>query len=247
MTRLLMPKATAVWLIDNTTLSFEQIADFCGLHTLEVQSIADGEVAQHMVGVDPVRNGQLTRDEIARCESDPAARLRITRTEVPIITRAKGPRYTPVARRQDRPDGIAWLLKHYPQLTDGQVSRLVGTTKPTIKGIRDRTHWNITNIKPQDPVALGLCTREELQSAIDKANRAVARAETQAERAARKAVAALPPEAAPDADEPPAEDVAAGDLPEEQLHSETEDDIDRERLGEPEREPEPSEGGSSNG
>ncbi len=250
MSRLLMPKATAVWLIDNTTLSFEQIADFCGLHTLEVQSIADGEVAQHMVGVDPVRNGQLTREEIARCEADPAARLRITRTEVPIVTRAKGPRYTPVARRQDRPDGIAWLLKNFPQLTDGQISRLVGTTKPTIKGIRDRTHWNITNIKPQDPVALGLCTREELQGAIDKANRAVERAETQAERAARKAVAALPADATPEEDaveaesEAPAEDVAAGNSPEEQLHSETEDDIERERLPEPEPEPEPSEGGN---
>ncbi len=245
MSRLLMPKATAVWLIDNTTLSFEQIADFCGLHTLEVQSIADGEVAQHMVGVDPVRNGQLTREEIARCEADPAGRLKITRTEVPIVTRAKGPRYTPVARRQDRPDGIAWLLKNFPQLTDGQISRLVGTTKPTIKGIRDRTHWNITNIKPQDPVALGLCTRDELQAAIDKANRANERADRQADRAARAAVraAAGEAEAGADSDGPPPEDVVAGDAPEEQLTTETENDIERERLPEPE----PSEGGGSGG
>jgi uncharacterized protein len=235
MTRLLMPKATAVWLIDNTTLSFDQIADFCGLHTLEVQSIADGEVAQHMVGVDPVRNGQLTRDEIARCEADPAARLRITRTEVPIVTRAKGPRYTPVARRQDRPDGIAWLLKNFPQLSDGQISRLVGTTKPTIKGIRERTHWNITNIKPQDPVALGLCTREELQGAIDKANRAIERAEKQAARAAAREARAAEAEAAPP------EDVAVGESPEEQLTTETEADIERERVAEPE----PGESGGS--
>jgi len=177
-----MPKATAVWMIDNTTLSFEQVADFCALHPLEVQSIADGEVALHMVGFDPVANGQLTHEEIKRCEADPKARLRPLRPEVQVVTRAKGPRYTPVARRQDRPDAIAWLLKHFPQLTDGQVARLVGTTKPTIKAIRDRTHWNVTNIKPQDPVALGLCTREELQSAIDKANRAVQRTEKQAAR-----------------------------------------------------------------
>jgi hypothetical protein len=181
-----MPKATAVWLIDHTTLSFDQIAEFCGLHPLEVQSIADGEVAQHMVGFDPVANGQITREDIKRAEADPNFRMKAQEPEVELVTRAKGPRYTPVARRQDRPDAIAWLLRHYPQLTDGQVSRLVGTTKPTIKAIRDRTHWNVTNIKPQDPVALGLCTREELQGAIDKANRAVARAEKAAQRETRR-------------------------------------------------------------
>jgi len=220
MNRPLMPKATAVWLIDHTTLSFDQIADFCGLHTLEVQSIADGEVALHMVGFDPVANGQLTRDEIKRAEADPAVRLRPEKPEVELVTRAKGPRYTPVARRQDRPDAIAWLLRHFPQLTDGQVARLVGTTKPTIKAIRDRSHWNITNIKPQDPVALGLCTREELQSAIDKANRAVARAEKAAERETRRkereaAIAAGRSDAAVE----PAEDDApatAGEAPGEE-------------------------------
>jgi len=228
MLRPLMPKASAVWLIDNTTLSFDQIADFCGLHPLEIQSIADGEVALHMVGFDPVANGQLTIEEIRRCEADPDSRLRMESTEVPLVTRAKGPRYTPVARRQDRPDGIAWLLRNFPNLTDGQVARLVGTTKPTIKAIRERTHWNITNIKPQDPVALGLCTREELQSAIDKANRAAARVANQAERAAarreREAAAErapAPEEAAPEAE--PATDVAvetyetpASDVPPEE-------------------------------
>jgi hypothetical protein len=186
MNRPLMPKATAVWLIDHTTLSFDQIAEFCGLHPLEVQSIADGEVAQHMVGFDPVANGQLTRDEIRRAEADPNVRMRAEEPEVAPVARTKGPRYTPVARRQDRPDAIAWLLRHFPQLTDGQIARLVGTTKPTIKGIRDRSHWNMANIKPQDPVALGLCSREELQGAIDKANRAVTRAQKASEREQRR-------------------------------------------------------------
>jgi hypothetical protein len=214
-----MPKATAVWLIDHTTLSFDQIAEFCGLHPLEVQSIADGEVAQHMVGFDPVANGQLTRDEIKKAEADPNFRLKAEEPEVELVTRAKGPRYTPVARRQDRPDAIAWLLRHYPQLTDGQVSRLVGTTKPTIKAIRDRTHWNVTNIKPQDPVALGLCSREELQAAIDKANRAVSRAEKMAQREARKkereaAAAATPPaEATAQPESPPVAETVAEPAP----------------------------------
>ena len=169
MLRPLMPKASAVWLIDNTTLSFDQIADFCGLHPLEIQSIADGEVALHMVGFDPVANGQLTIEEIRRCEADPDSRLRMESTEVPLVTRAKGPRYTPVARRQDKPDAIAWLVRTYPRLSDGQISRLIGTTKPTITAIRERTHWNMANIKPRDPVGLGLCTRYELEEALDKA------------------------------------------------------------------------------
>ena len=178
MGQVLMPKATAVWLIENTALTFGQVAEFCGLHPLEVQSIADGEVAIGMAGFDPLSSGQLTQDEIDRCSADAAQALQLAEVNVPRpTTRTKGPRYTPVARRQDRPDGIAWLLRNFPELSDGQVARLVGTTKPTINGIRDRTHWNIANIKPRDPVALGLCGREELSAAIDKARRAVERAE----------------------------------------------------------------------
>jgi len=178
MTQPLMPKATAVWLIENTTLTFDQIADFCGLHPLEVQSIADGEVAIGMVGYDPIANGQLTREELERCIADPAARLKMAAVNIPRpATRTKGPRYTPVARRQDRPDAIAWMLRNFPELGDGQIARLIGTTKPTISAVRDRTHWNSANIKPRDPVALGLCGREELSKAIEKARRAKDRAE----------------------------------------------------------------------
>lgn len=178
MGQVLMPKATAVWLIENTALTFDQVANFCGLHPLEVQSIADGEVAIGMAGFDPISSGQLTQDEIDRCSADPAGVLQLAEVNVPRPTpRTKGPRYTPVARRQDRPDGIAWLLRNFPELSDGQIARLVGTTKPTINGIRDRSHWNIANIKPRDPVALGLCGREDLSAAIDKARRAVERAE----------------------------------------------------------------------
>ncbi|MCP5433213.1 MAG: DUF1013 domain-containing protein [Alphaproteobacteria bacterium] len=171
MSRPLMPKATAVWLVDNTTLSFDQIADFCGLHPLEVKGIADGDVAQGIKGMDPVANGQLMRQEIERCEADPAARLAIIKNA--LVTpdkKRKGPRYTPVSRRQDRPDAIAWLLRNHPELSDAQVGRLVGTTKPTIQSIRDRTHWNSSNIKPVDPVTLGLCTQIELDEAVRKAN-----------------------------------------------------------------------------
>lgn len=173
----LMPKATAVWLIENTALTFDQIADFCGLHELEVQGIADDEVAIGMVGYDPVANGQLLLEEIDRCLADPSARLRLNvNMNVPRPTpRTKGPRYTPVARRQDKPDGITWLVRNFPQLSDGQISKLIGTTKPTIKAVRERTHWNISNIKPQDPVGLGLCSRMELETALEKANRSAAR------------------------------------------------------------------------
>ncbi len=170
MARPLMPKATAVWLIENSALTFEQIAEFCDLHELEVQSIADEEVAVGIVGFDPIANGQLTGEEIARCAADPTARLRMAVQNIPApVPRTKGPRYTPVARRQDKPDAIAWLVRNYPRLTDGQISRLIGTTKPTIVAIRDRTHWNMANIKPREPVTLGLCTRYDLQNALDKA------------------------------------------------------------------------------
>jgi hypothetical protein len=181
MGQVLMPKATAVWLIENTALTFNQVADFCSLHPLEVQSIADGEVAIGMAGFDPISNGQLTKEEIERCSADSTAKLELAEVNVPRPSpRTSGPRYTPVARRQDRPDGIAWLLKNFPELSDGQVARLVGTTKPTINGIRDRSHWNIANIKPRDPVALSLCSRTDLSAAIEKAKRTVERAEKRA-------------------------------------------------------------------
>ena len=170
MARPLMPKATAVWLIENTALTFEQIAEFSGLHMLEVQSIADDEVAIGMVGFDPIANGQLTQDEIDRCTADPNGHLNMAQHNVPRPSpRTKGPRYTPVARRQDKPDAIAWLVRHFPNLTDAQVSKLIGTTKPTILAVRERSHWNMTNIKPRDPVALGLCNRQELDTALEKA------------------------------------------------------------------------------
>ena len=166
----LMPKATAVWLIENTGLTFRQIGAFCGLHELEVQSIADDEVAIGMVGYDPIVNGQLTKEEIERCEADPAERLVMAKTDVPRpATRTKGPKYTPVARRGDKPDAIAWLVKHFPNLTDAQISRLIGTTKPTIGAIRDRSHWNMNNITARDPVGLGLCNRQDLDKEVLKA------------------------------------------------------------------------------
>lgn len=166
----LMPKATAVWLVENTTLTFDQIAAFCGLHPLEVQAIADGEVAIGMVGLDPIANGQLTKEEIERCEKDPDNRLQLLQADLPQpVARSKGPRYTPVTKRGDKPDAIAWLLKTHPELSDAQVCRLIGTTKPTIQSVRDKTHWNTQNIKPNDPIQLGLCTRRELEEALAQA------------------------------------------------------------------------------
>jgi uncharacterized protein len=169
----LMPKATAVWLVENTGLSFRQIADFCHLHELEVKGIADGDVAQGIKGLDPVTSGQLNRDEIARGEADPAYRLKLHQSKVSIPTpkSRRGPRYTPVSRRQDRPDAIAWLLRNHPELPDAAIMKLVGTTKPTIQSIRDRTHWNAVNIKPVDPVTLGLCSQLELDLAVRRAAR----------------------------------------------------------------------------
>jgi len=166
----LMPKATAVWLVENTSLTFEQIADFCELHPLEIQAIADGEVAIQMQGLDPVANGQTTMAEIERCQADPETRLKLSpRALPPQFVKHKGPRYTPIAKRQDKPDAIAFLLKSNPELSDGQISKLIGTTKPTIAAVRDRTHWNTANIKPRHPVGLGLCTIEELEEAITHA------------------------------------------------------------------------------
>jgi hypothetical protein len=168
----LMPKATAVWLVENTALTFDQIADFCGLHPLEVQAIADGEVANQMQGLDPVANGQTTADELARCAADPDARLTLLENAIPPqLHRHKGPRYTPIAKRQDKPDAIFYLLRNHPELSDAQICRLVGTTKPTINAVRDRTHWNAPNIKARHPVGLELCTLDELDQAIIKATK----------------------------------------------------------------------------
>lgn len=170
MTLPLMPKATAVWLIDKTALTFTQIADFCGMHPLEVQAIADGEVAQGIVGYDPVANSQITAAEIKRCEADADARLKLLPTALPQPKRLKGARYTPVAKRNDRPDGIAYLLRNYPQLVDAQIAKLMGTTKETIQKVRDRSHWNSANIKPRDPVILGLCSQSDLHNMVVAAN-----------------------------------------------------------------------------
>ena len=168
----LMPKATAIWLVDNTTLSFEQIAEFCGLHSLEVRAIADGEVMGGMAGMDPVANGQLTKEEIALGEADENHRLRLAESDIPQpVSRPKGPRYTPVSKRQEKPDAIAWLLRHHPELSDAQIGRLIGTTKPTINSVRDRSHWNIANLQPRSPVELGLCTHMELTEAVERARK----------------------------------------------------------------------------
>lgn len=170
MAKPLMTKATAVWLVDNTTLSFKQIADFCELHELEVQGIADGDVATGVKGFDPIANNQLDQIEIDRGEKSPSYKLKLKYN--PAATgeeKRRGPRYTPLSKRQDRPASILWLVKFHPELSDGQISKLVGTTKPTIQAIRERTHWNIQNIQPIDPVALGLCKQTELDAAVQKA------------------------------------------------------------------------------
>ncbi|MEM8590998.1 MAG: DUF1013 domain-containing protein [Pseudomonadota bacterium] len=168
----IMAKATAVWLVDNTVMSFKQIADFVGLHELEVQGIADGDVAAGVKGFDPIANNQLTQEEIDKAEKDPAHRLKLKYyAAAQGEEKRRGPRYTPLSKRQDRPASILWLVKFHPELTDGQIGKLVGTTKPTIQAIRDRTHWNISNIQPIDPVALGLCKQSELDAAVQKANK----------------------------------------------------------------------------
>src|SRR5271156_5389881 len=170
-TQPLMPKGTAVWLVENTALSFDQIANFCKLHPLEVKAIADDEGAQSILGRDPVASGQLSREEIAKGERDPNYRLKLAETKVhlPEAKRKKGPRYTPVSRRQDRPNAILWLVRNHPELKDSQIMRLVGTTKSTIDAIRDRTHWNAANLTPMDPVTLGLCSQIDLDFEVHRA------------------------------------------------------------------------------
>lgn len=176
--RPLMPKATAVWLVENTALTFEQIAEFCGLHVLEVKGIADGDVAQGIKGMDPVTSGQLTRDEIERSEKEPSHKLRLAESKVvvPEPSKRRGPRYTPVSRRHDRPNAVLWLLRNHPELKDSQIMRLVGTTKPTIAQIRDRSHWNSASLVPQDPVTLGLCTQIDLDAEVRKSVKRMPRA-----------------------------------------------------------------------
>ena len=167
----LMPKATAVWLVENTSLSFEQIADLCHLHPLEVKAIADGDAAQGIKGLDPILTGQLTREEIKAAEADPNHRLHIAEPKVrlPEAKPKKGPRYTPVSRRQDRPNAILWLVRNHGELKDSQIMRLVGTTKSTIQAIRERTHWNSANLTPLDPVTLGLCSQIDLDLEVQRA------------------------------------------------------------------------------
>lgn len=178
----LMPKATAVWLVDNTSLTFEQIAEFCGLHVLEVKGIADGDVAHGIKGMDPISSGQLSREEIAKAEREPAHRLKLSepKVEVPEVKTKRGPRYTPVSRRQDRPNAILWLLKNHPELKDSQIMRLVGTTKPTIIAIKERSHWNSPNLQAQDPVTLGLCSQIDLDAEVKKAAARIERERKQA-------------------------------------------------------------------
>ena len=170
MTKPIMARATAVWLVDNTTLSFKQIADFTGMHELEVQGIADGDVAAGVKGFDPIANNQLTQEEIDKGQANPLYKLKLKFNPAAVGEETRrGPRYTPLSKRQDRPASIYWLVKFHPELTDGQIGKLVGTTKPTIQAIRERTHWNIGNISPIDPVALGLCKQSELDAAVQKA------------------------------------------------------------------------------
>lgn len=211
----LMPKATAVWLIDNTTLTFDQIAAFTGMHPLEIKGIADGEVAQGIVGQDPVQSGQLKREEIEQGEKNAAYRLQLTESTVEIGKTKGGARYTPVAKRQDKPNAIMWLLKFHPEVSDAQIGRLLGTTKKTIVDIKDRKHWNIANIKPQDPVSVGLCSQLQLDEVVIEAQKAKERAQRRAERAAldkaRQLGTPLPAAPATDDEDPVA--VPLDDLP----------------------------------
>jgi hypothetical protein len=220
MTEILMPKATAVWLVDNTSLTFEQIADFCGLHPLEVRGIADGEVARDIRGADPIANGQLSREELDRAQNNDKYRMVAQKSRHAELLKPtkKAPRYTPVSRRQDRPDAIAWFLRNHPEVQDSQIARLLGTTKATIDQIRNRSHWNSANIKPVDPVTLGLSTQLELDAVVKKA------AEKKAKDDAKRGIV--------DPDGPtlrPASETGAADFevaPEPEVEAEVEVDLD---------------------
>ena len=178
MERPLMPKATAVWLVDNTSLTFLQIAEFCGLHELEIRGIADGEVARGIKGLDPLSTGQLSREELERCSKDSNTRLELTKKEK-ILTPVKKrrPKYTPLSKRKDKPDAISWLIRNHPEISEAQVCKIIGTTKSTVRSIKERSHWDIMNIRPQDPVALGICSQTDLDAAVLKASRKKAREE----------------------------------------------------------------------
>ena len=213
--QILMPKATAVWLVDNTSMTFEQIADFCGLHPLEVKGIADGEVARDIRGADPIANGQLTREELDRAGANPKYRMKAQKSRHAELLKPqkKAPRYTPVSRRQDRPDAIAWFLRNHPEIADSQIAKLLGTTKATIDQVRNRTHWNSANIKPVDPVTLGLSTQLELDAIVRRAAEKRAREDAKKGKA-EEGASLLPasetgaePELAEDADQ--SEDVDA--------------------------------------
>ena len=211
MTDILMPKATAVWLVENTSLTFEQIADFCGLHPLEVNGIADGEVARDIRGADPIANGQLNREELDKAQADAGYMMKVQKSRHAELLKPvrKGPKYTPVSRRQDRPDAIAWFLRNHPEITDGQISKILGTTKATIEQVRSRSHWNATNIKPVDPVTLGLISQLELDDIVRKA------ADKTAKDDARKGIVTDGPTLAPIgtvAEAAPVEDAADPDL-----------------------------------
>ncbi|NJC41835.1 hypothetical protein GGQ87_002130 [Brevundimonas alba] len=197
MTDILMPKATAVWLVDNTSLTFEQIADFCGLHPLEVRGIADGDVARDIRGADPLVNGQLTREELDKAQNDENYRMQavVSRHAELLKSHKPAPKYTPVSRRQDRPDAIAWFVRNHPEVTDAQIAKLLGTTKSTIESVRNRTHWNSANIKPVDPVTLGLVGQLALDELVRKA------ADKKAKDDAKKGGATLQPVDAPEAAE----------------------------------------------
>jgi len=227
MTDILMPKATAVWLVDNTSLTFEQIAAFCGLHPLEVKGIADGEVARDIRGADPIANGQLSREELDRAQKNDKYRMVAQKSRHAELLKPtkKAPRYTPVSRRQDRPDAIAWFLRNHPEVQDSQIARLLGTTKATIDQIRNRTHWNSANIKPVDPVTLGLATQMELDAVVKKA------AEKKAKDDAKRGIVepegpTLRPASEADAPEPELVLEPAHDEPEFQDDEEFADDED---------------------
>ncbi len=213
----LMPKATAVWLIDNTGLTFDQIADFCGLHPLEVKGIADGEVGAGIRGLDPIGQGMLTRAELERCQKDPKTRLSIAKSVAANVKppKRKEPRYTPLSKRQDRPDAIAWLLRHHPEVQDHLICKLLGTTKNTVQAVRDRTHWKSQEIRPRDPVLLGLCQQIELDDAI-------AKAQAEAEKAAQKLAPKQAPAAAAEAEPEP----EGESIPEPAAASEPDDAVD---------------------
>ena len=189
----LMPKATAIWLVENTSLSFKQIAKFCGMHELEIKGIADGEVGAGIKGLNPVTNNQLTKEEIEKCSGDHDLDLQIIKNEISAKTEQskKKKKYTPLSKRQDRPDAVYWLIRNHPELKDSQVAKLVGSTKSTIDAIRNRTHWNMSNIRPQDPIGLGLCRQIELDDALAKAERSMKRAQKKKEKEERERLAQI--------------------------------------------------------